>query len=199
MCQNEKTEALLKSVLYPKRFDLHCLPRPIKWGIENECRAREEYTLYMRANGHNVETRPSGFIIHPTICWLSASPDAFVTDSSELLQNGIAEFKCPYSKRDVSPIDACKDPSFYCSWTDNKMHLKRDHTYYHQVQLQLFVSMDMCHWCDFCIYTLKGVATERIWLDTDWCNLHISELKSYYDAYMIPEIISGNLKPSYVY
>ena len=56
----------------------------------------------------------------------------------------------------------------------------------------------MCHWCDFCIYTLKG-ATERIWLDTDWCNTHIPELESYYDTYMIPEIISGNLKPSFVY
>ena len=126
--QIKKTDPLLKSILYPKRLDP--LPLPMKWGIENECHACEEYTQYMKTNGHNLETRKCGFIVHPTMGWLGASPDAFVTDNSEpVFRNGIAEFKCPFSKKDVSPVDACTDQRFYCSLDDNKMHLKRNHIY----------------------------------------------------------------------
>ena len=112
----------------------------------------------MRANGHtDLETGPCGFIIHPSMGWLGASPDAVVTDPSVDLQDGIAEFKCPYTKRDLSPDDACEDTSFCCVRINDELHLKRSHVYYHQVQLQLFVGMDKYHWCDFCVYTLKGV------------------------------------------
>ena len=172
----------------------------MKWGIDNESRACEAYTTYMRANGHNgLKTRPSGFIIHPTMGWLGASPDAFVIDPSTTLSDGIAEFKCPFTKKDVSPFDACSDPNFYCSIVDDKLHLKRNHPYYHQVQLQLFVTMDMCSWCDFCVYTLKGVATERICLDVEWCNRCIIELESYFDGHMLSEIVSPKHKPCYVW
>jgi hypothetical protein len=70
--------------------------------------------------------------------------------------------------------------------------------YYHQVQLQLYVGMDIYFWCDFCVYTLKGVAVERLYLDTDWCNIFLPELEGYFDAYMFPEIIDPKLKPSYI-
>ena len=36
--------------------------------------------------------------------WLAASPDAKVVDPSFQPPNGIAEFKCPFSKRDKSPV-----------------------------------------------------------------------------------------------
>ena len=199
LCQIKRTDSLLIDVLYPKRMDPNKLPAPIKWGIDNECHACEAYVAHMQKNGHEkITTRPCGFIIHPTMGWLGASPDSFVADPSNILSDGIAEFKCPFTKKDLSPFDACQDPTFYCTMSNNQLHLNRNHHYYHQVQLQLFVCMDMCQWCDFCIYTLKGVAVERIWLDTDWCNMYISELESYFDGYMLPEIISPKLKPSYV-
>ena len=196
--QKERTEALLISMLYSKPMNPYRLPPSIKWGIENEPSARIAYVEYMEANGHDhIETKPSGFIVHPTMGWLGASPDAFVLDPSGTLCNGIAEFKCPFTSKDISPSDACKDSSFYCTIINNRLHLKRDHLYYHQVQLQLFVCMDLCNWCDFCVYTLKGVAVERIFLDTEWCNTYIPELESYFDAYMLPEIVCGACKPSY--
>jgi hypothetical protein len=58
--------------------------------------------------------------------------------------------------------------------------------------------MDIYFWCDFCVYTLKGVAVERLYLDTDWCNIFLPELESYFDAYMLPEIIDPTLKPNYI-
>ena len=74
---------LLVSVLYQKPMDPRYLPKPMKWGIDNEKCA---CITYMRANGHDgLQTTPCGFIIHPNLGWLGASPDAFVTDPSTIL------------------------------------------------------------------------------------------------------------------
>ena len=78
------------------------------------------------------------------------------------------------------------------------LRLKQTHPYYHQVQLQLYVGVDLYAWCDFCVYTTKGVAVERISLDTSWCNTAIPELESYFDAYVLPEIVNPMYKPSFV-
>ncbi len=51
-------------------------------------------------------------------------------DPSSTHPDGIAEFKCPYSKADIDPHEACEDQSFYCSLINNKLHLKREHSYY---------------------------------------------------------------------
>ena len=68
--------------------------------------------------------------------------DAFVTDPTSVFPQGIAEFKCSYSKKDEDPLIACDDKSFYCTRKENSIHLKNTHAYYHQVQLQLYVGMD---------------------------------------------------------
>jgi len=152
-------------VLYPKPFK-H-LPPPIKWGIDNEPIANKEYIKYAKAYGKTKPmTSRCGFVIHPTIGWFGASPDTLATDPHSNFPNGIAEFKCPYSKREMTPCDACQDSSFYCSF-DGNLHLKRNHHYYDQIQLQLFVGMDMYDWCDFCVYTPKGIEVERIWFDIE--------------------------------
>ena len=72
-----------------------------------------EYVHFMNSQGHNLKVEPCGFIIHPDKGWLGASPDALVTDISCTQQKGIAEVKCPFSKRDITPQDACKDTNFY--------------------------------------------------------------------------------------
>ena len=111
LCQQHPTPALLKSVLYRKPFER--LPPPIKWGIENELKANQEYLRYSRNNGKTrLTTQKCGFIIHPTMGWFGASPDALVTDPDSELPQGIAEFKCPYSKRELTPQEACRDPTF---------------------------------------------------------------------------------------
>ena len=164
--QQNFTIPLLRSCLYPKPFTQ--LPKPIAWGREHEADALREYCKYMNANGHqDLQATKCGFVVHSTKPWLGASPDAWVYDPT-CNSHGIAEFKCPYSKADVDPREACADSSFYCSIIDNKMHLNRNHSYYHQVQLQLYVSEYRSAFCDFCIYTLKGVLVERIHPDKQW-------------------------------
>ncbi len=155
----------------------------------------------MTAKGHlGLKALPAGFLVHPEKYWLGASPDAWIVDPSLVCvnPNGIAEFKCPYSKRDHSPSDACKDPNFYCSMVrDGCIQLKRNHSYYHQVQLQLFAAHDKCHWCDFCIYVNGQVAVERIFPDLQWQSTICPQLDNYFFSHILPELVCPKFKPSY--
>lgn len=198
LIQKKKTVSLLRQCLYPKPL-LDPLPPPIAWGRENEMRACRKYEEFMISSHHGgFTTSACGFVIHPEKGWLGASPDAKVFDPSCHLPNGIAEFKCPYSKRDKSPQEACNDSSFFCEMVNGKFCLKRTHHYYHQVQLQLYVAIDVASWCDFCVYTPVGIATERIYPCTEWQSKCITQLEEYFDMHMLPEIVNPLYKPSYV-
>ena len=71
--------------------------------------------------------------------------------------------------QNIPPNECCQDTNFYCFIDENgKFRLKREHTYCHQVQVQLFVCCDLYSWCDICIYTMKGVLFERIFTDYEW-------------------------------
>lgn len=152
----------------------------------------------MIRNGHDgLTTHPCGFIIHHSKGWLGASPDARVFDPSCKL-DGIAEFKCPYATRNESPHEACADADFFCELVNGQIRLKRHHHYYHQVQLQLYVSNDTYGFCDFCVYTPVDIAVERIYPCKEWEAKCIPELEDYYDKYMLPEILNPLYKPSYI-
>ena len=174
--QKEQTVALLRFCIYPK--PMIYLPKPIAWGKDNEwCK----YMEHMKSIGHaGLTTSDSGFVVHMEKSWLGASPDAWVIDPSVPDSKGIAEFKCPYTKAEMLLEVACKEPEFCCLMIDGKLCLKRNHTYYHQVQLQLFVASDRCHWCDFCVYTTKDVGMERIYLDEQWVQNVCPKLDEYF-------------------
>ena len=128
MGQKARSSALLMSVLYSK--PLFPLPAPIKWGLDNEGKARQAYAEYIRRGGHpTIEVINCGFFIHPEEGWFGASPDGIVLDKSDESYKGLLELKCPYTKRDVLPEEAVKDPSFYCHISDDGMFRhKRTHT-----------------------------------------------------------------------
>ena len=191
LCQKKITVALITYCLYPKPLDP--LPLPIAWGQHHESTAIKKYIACKK----KVTVEKCGFIIHPKHGWLGASPDGCVVDTACDEPNGIVEIKCPYSKRDVTPEEACKDINFYCEFKDSCVTLKPNHSYYHQVQLQLYVGSDLYKWCDFCVYTTKGLSIQRILPDPAWQS-KISKIESFYDNHMLPEIICAKYKPGYI-
>jgi hypothetical protein len=77
---------------------------------------------------------------------------------------GLLEVKCAHKHRDVTPIDACADPAFFCALDDSGLpSLKRNHHYFSQVQGQLGICG--ARWCDFVVYTNKKLTIERIPID----------------------------------
>jgi hypothetical protein len=101
------------------------------------------------------------FIVNPNFPWLGANPDCLINDPNEQASSlGLGEVKCPYSKRDSTIKVACSDPNFCLVIKEDKIVLKRNHSYYFRIHgtmttLQL-------QWCDFVVHTNKDIFIERI-------------------------------------
>ena len=70
------------------------------------------------------------------------------------IHHTILQMERPYSKAEVELEDMCNDENFYFGVVDGSLKLDENHPYYHQVQLQLYVSTDRTKWCDYCVFTL---------------------------------------------
>ena len=89
----------------------------------------------------------------------------------------------------MSVIEACsKIKPFYCEIENGDIKLKRNHQYYYQVQGAMgIVGVE---WCDFIIWTTKGMTIERIQFDKLFWTSCLIYLRSVYLEYVLPEIIS---------
>ena len=84
----------------------------------------------MHSLGNHDISVQCGFIILPVNGWIGASPDGRVTDLTANKPLGLIEVKCPYTKREMTPMEACKDPNFYCKViNDRDICLKQNHPY----------------------------------------------------------------------
>ena len=114
------------------------MPAPLKHGIENESRALKQYENYLVNSGHPVKTFPSGFVVNAAFPFLGCSPDGKVIDVTEDSPFGIAEIKCPYKHRNVTPETACAgDSQFHLEKKNDFPSLKATHKYYFHVQGQM--------------------------------------------------------------
>ena len=163
-----------------------------EWGIVQEPNAIEEYKSKQQCHYPYLTVSPCGFFVGHEYPFIGATPDGrvcipFLTDSL-----GLLEIKFPYSQRNTTPLEAYKSPGFCCEVGDigsGAIKLRRTHRYYAQVQGQMAIGG--CKWCDFVIYTKKGIAIERINFDPYyWNNNILPKLINFYDNILVPEIVS---------
>lgn len=125
----------------------------------------------------------SGLVVSLTSPYLGASPDGKVIDKKCGSPFGLIEVKCPETKFMVTPLDACSHEGFFLENCNGQPKLKVNHNYYKQVQGQLEITG--AKWCDFVVYTSRGMSIERIRFDEQyWLNLQES-LKNYYFTHFI--------------
>ena len=166
--------SLINNLLNPKPFH----SRYTAHGNKYESTALQQYQKYMHSFGKSIVLLKSGFVVCRDAPFLGASPGGKVIDAGCSEPYGLVEVKCPETKYRVSPLDACSDPKFYLHEIAGKPQLRRDHNYYAQVQGQLGVTQ--AKWCDFLIYTSRGLGIERIKYDHQyWINMK-NTLQSYY-------------------
>lgn len=79
-------------------------------------------------------TKKSGLHISRTLTYLAASPDGIV--DCKCCGQGVMEIKCPYKHKDSPIVEAVQDQHFCL---DPEMNIKKDHHYFTQVQMQMFV------------------------------------------------------------
>ena len=162
-----------------------------EWGKTHEHTAIKQYEEVQKENGHrDLYACPSGFVVCEEYPFLGASPDCVVYDPSNPNPFGLAEVKCPYSCRSLTPEESCSRPSFFCTLDQatSKLKLKRSHPYYCQVQGQMAITKRQ--WCDFIVFTLKGISIERINFDPDFWKDLLYCLIEFYDNCLGPEIVS---------
>ena len=185
-------DSLVLRILQPKQFTTPAT----EWGKTHESVAITSYVQYQHSHGHSSLTvTPVGFHISLTHPYLGASPDGAVYDpSTESEPFGFVEVKCPYTARNMTPVEACSSSSFFCTLLQNsddsdRVNLRTNHHYYAQVQGQLAIGGRP--WCDFVAYTTKGINVQRIKFDNNyWENILLPKLSEFYDNCLAPEIVS---------
>lgn len=115
---------------------------------------------------------------------LGASPDGIIDEDY------IVEVKCPYKYRYLVLTEVLKiDKSYFVYYDDtNKLCLNKNHSYYHQIQGQIYLSNRKA--CYLCVWTTKQAIYCLIHKDQTWgSNLKLIE-EFCFDEY-IPFVLSN--------
>lgn len=164
-----------QTLMHPKPFT----SKYVDHGRKYEPVALLEYEKFMQSRKTPVKVLPSGLVISKSHPILGATPDAKVVDIGCMDHFGLAEVKCPQTKFNVTPLEACSDPDFFMEKTSNtSCKLKENHAYYAQVQGQMGVTG--ARWCDFIVYTKRGLYVQRIPFDVQFWEQLRGELTRYY-------------------
>ena len=179
---------LLKSVLGYSDFT----SRSVQWGSSHEAAARRVYAKQIQKKHPKLRTYSVGLIVSPNFPHLGCSPDGYLECEHCDDKNGVLEIKCPYKWRFLTPYEAANDKSFFCELKDDKVVLKRSHSYFYQVQGQMAISGR--NWCDFFVWTLRGFSVERIHFEPDLWRDISAKLNHFYLNAVVPELFSLRVK-----
>lgn len=179
---------LVLRIIKPRNFS----SRATLYGIDNEQNAIREYIAYQKLHGHpHLTVSPSGFLISCGHPFLGASPDGAVYDPANTQYPfGFLKIKCPYTARNILPSEACRDSTFCCNLDaqSGSLMLKKSHDYYCQIQGQM--ALGERPWCDFVIYTQRGIHVQRIHFHEVFWRELLPKLISFYNNCVVPEVVS---------
>ena len=101
-----------------------------------------------------------GFFFSVEHPFLGASSDALI--QCMCCGEGVVEIKCPLCTSEKSFQEAADGARNFCldELPGGRLQLHRDHGYYFQCQMQIFVTRRL--FCDFVLWTPKEVHIERI-------------------------------------
>nr|CAI5855723.1 unnamed protein product [Callosobruchus analis] len=148
----------------------------VQWGRHNEGTATKQFEeLHMlRVNQTSLWLDESGF--------LGASPDGLIGDDATL------EVKCPYKMRNCTIREGVQDGKYFFFYNDDgQIVINTNHTYYLQVQGQLFLTnRDKCY---FFVWTPNENECFIVEKDADWGE-NLNLLKKFYLDVFLPTISS---------
>ena len=126
----------------------------------------------------------SGLILQPSYSFMGATPDGIVHCSC--CGSGTLEIKCPYICRERSFEEVAKEnnPAFYLQQDeDGSVSLKKDHSYYYQVQMQM--QLFLVNYCEFVVWR-EG---ERIFRDETFIDDTFYSAETFVKLAILPELV----------
>ena len=146
------------------------------------------YEQYMKFCNYNVQVEKCGLVLDSVNFVLGASPYGKVIDSAETMKFGIMEVKCSEEYKDFDPKSISFISKTSCiELVGNDLKLKKSHSYYDQVQLQLALTTHS--WCDFVLFTLKGMVIDRVQFDPEHWKALKDKLLRFYFKYLLDAFI----------
>ena len=184
-----KSKTLISNICgYNKRFT----SKATDWGISNEPIARKNCIGERKKFHKEFVVSETGFHVDLRLPYLGATPDGLV--NCRCHGPGVLEIKCPWTHRGslIKDFVALKDSCLELFEETNR--LKRSHSYYYQVQLQMYVTNRK--YCDFYLCTTRDSFCERIQYDETFLMDAISKVKLVYEKLILPEIFTRKLRNS---
>ena len=177
--------SLLNSICYPDIYRFRT--QATSWGCEHEKDGLLAYKTQMMTSHEDFTISNCGFFVSVEHPFLGASPDALIQCSC--CGQGIVEIKCPLCVGETSLQEAADGVRNFCleELTTNKLQLCRDHGYYYQCQLQMFVTRRL--YCDFVVWSPKEVHIERITLDEAFIQTAIPSAEKFWRLCVLPELL----------
>lgn len=157
----------------------------VKYGRLMEPTARKAYIAQMQQQHATISVAKCGLFVLKDRIYIGASPDALV--NCDCCESGLLEIKCPLSiaHQDPNEVDLA-----YLKQDDHGVdQVKKNHTYYSQMQLQMGVTERK--WCDLYVFTKHGQRCVRVFFDKDWWNDLLSSAEYFFDQYIVPELFTG--------
>ena len=141
----------------------------------------------MLVQHEELKVTPTGLFISIEHPFLGASPDA--TIHCKCCGLGVVEVKCPLCAQEASFERSMIETKHFCleKQHDGKYQLKRNHAYYYQCQLQLFVTG--YSFCDFVVWTEQELHIERITLHETLIQSTLPIVKKFYKLYILPGLL----------
>ena len=161
----------------------------LKHGRLHEPTARENYTQYLKfVLKHDINVRETGLVIQPNLFWLAASTDGLVSDHSDSRKVGIIEIKCPKLKCNYTPQEILQDTKFYVHYDSSKLQPEKDHACGYCTQIQMAMDLSNVQFCDFAVFTFKGMIIVRVPFDKIYFELLLQKLNWFYKRFMLPKL-----------
>ena len=183
---------LADSLLNPKSSSE--LPQTVRDALNHgsiyEGVARETYYNFMKYKlKRDVHIRECGLVVQPSLFWLGASPDGLIIDKTDNAGIGLIEIKCPKTKKGSTPQQLLDDKSFYIEMQDGKPVLKKEHANGYYSQIQMAMGLSEASYCDFIVYTFKGLVVIRVPFDDEYFVSLIRKLNMFYKKYFLPKLL----------
>ena len=159
----------------------------ILWGRENEENAIKALTKELAGKHENVQIRKSGLRLHKKYDFIGASADG--VGRCDCHGDFLIEIKCPFKHKQKKSIEECLEDHTFCIGDD--LHLKGDHPYMTQVQLQMNVyEIKKCYFAiwnpQFCFFT-------DIQYDGDF-DKSLQTLVKFHKSHIAPELVTRRLE-----
>lgn len=153
--------------------------RAMQNGIQHEKDGLKALVNDMEKTHDNFEVSECGIFMKTSHPFLAATPDGI--SSCLCCGKGCIEVKCPDSKN----IKFYSEKNHSCF--DSEMNVKRDHKYFSQMQLQMF--MTDTEFCDLVVWTEEESVIRRIKRDNFYIHELIVAAENFFKVAVLPELV----------